>query len=375
MSDSYRRRRSRTAPEGAQYLSTWSLPLAAGSYEEQEQLAEHDGVGNDEGERYQRSGNERCHRPVLRDHRVQTCDASHSTRAIEWTVTSNPSGIEDSQQVTQIEGTEDEYDGDDETNGNYNENDYYRRRDCRRSTRPPEQSSYYDPPIANFVRSQAQRRSSHGRALFSPSSLQNGETAMTRYGAIEFPLLPISNQRSTSSLSQAALNFANISSGDFRLCVIFLRDHESLLREDYHSYLQEAWKALWDEEKVYAHQCLSRWFLLDECRQIWPRDIGKHINQRTFSGKKFLDGVDDVYKALKTLRQDVLREMGLTASGGAGDAGGGMSHWSIKGIGGFLQGVDRAKVLRNVENVCRLVTDVRRELKGRKQEFEMQTRQ
>jgi hypothetical protein len=191
---------------------------------------------------------------------------------------------------------------------------------------------------------------------------------MTRYGAREFPLLPISNQRCPSSLSQAALDFANISSGDFNHCVKFLRGHDSLLREDYHSYLQEAWKALWDEEKSYAHQCLSRWFLLDECRHIWPADIGKHIHKRTFSGKKFLDRVDGMYKALKTLRQDVMREMASAASAGAGDTGNEMSYWSIKGIRGLWQGVDRETVWRNAENVYRFVADVKRELNGRMHE-------
>jgi hypothetical protein len=366
MSYSYGRRGSRTAYDGTRSQSAGSLVLATGSYEEQGQLVEDDDTGNDNGERYRPSGNEPCHRPILRDHRVKTYDACNSRRAIEWTVTELSDGAENSQQVARIDRNEDEYEGDDENNRNDSEtDDEYHRRDRRCSSKRAEQPSRRDPrnpPIAKFVRSQAQRKSSYGRALFSPSALQNGETAMTRYGAVEFPLLPIWNHHSPPSLSQAALEFADINSGEFHLCIRFLGEHESLLHENYHAYLQEAWKALWDGEKPYAHQCLSRWFLLDECRQIWPRDIGKHINQRTFSGSDFLDKVDDMYRTLKRLRQDVLGEMAQAARGQVGDGSQAKSSRPFSGVWGLVQGVDRAKVLSNIGTVCRLVRDVSREL-------------
>jgi hypothetical protein len=284
-------------------------------------------------------------------------------------VTTDSNGAEDSPQVAQPDGDEDEHDGVDEINGKHNvtSDDCYRR-DPRRSSKPPQQWSRHDPPIANLVRSQAHRKSSYGRAFFSPAGLQNGEKAMTRYGTMKFPLLPISNHNNPSSLSQAALDFADIRSGDFYLCVKFLREHDSLLHQDYHPYLQEAWKALWDGEKTYAHQCLSRWFLLDECRQIWPRDIGKHINQRPFSGKKFMDKVDDIYNTLKTLRQDVLPKMAQEADGAPGDANNLTLGCSIKGVRDFLQGIDREKVLSNIGNVYRMVAEVKRELQDRKQD-------
>lgn len=192
---------------------------------------------------------------------------------------------------------------------------------------------------------------------------------MTRHGTMEFPLLLIPTTQTPPSLSQAALDFTGIGSGDFRRCLKFLREHESLVREDYHLYLQEAWKALWDNEKGYAHQCLSRWFLLDECQQIWPRDIGKHINQRQFSGSKFLDKVDDMYKTLRTLRQDVLHEMAQAADGAPRNASNITAGWSFTGVRTFFQDVDRAKVLSNFGNLYRLVTEVRSELKGGKQEL------
>jgi hypothetical protein len=192
---------------------------------------------------------------------------------------------------------------------------------------------------------------------------------MTRHGTMEFPLLLIPTTQTPPSLSQAALDFTGIGSGDFRRCLKFLREHESLVREDYHLYLQEAWKALWDNEKGYAHQCLSRWFLLDECQQIWPRDIGKHINQRKFSGSKFLDKVDDMYNTLKTLRQDVLHEMAQAADGAPRNASNITAGWSFTGVRTFFQDVDRAKVLSNFGNLYRLVTEVRSELKGGKQEL------
>lgn len=366
MSHSPRRRRSRIRYGGAHPQPAWNLPLPNQNQEEQSQRVQQDGLGNRKDERYDRSRNERHHRPVLRDDRVQTDGACDTIRAVERTASANPNGGEDSSQAALSDDIKDELGGEDEIRGKQHETNDYLRRDRRRFRKSSEQVLHHDPPIASFVRSQAQRRSSYGRAFFSPSNLRNGETAMTRHGTREFPLLPIPTQSSAPSLSQAASDFANIRSGDFQLCLKFLQEHKNLLREDYHFYLQEAWKALWDEEKIYAHQCLSRWFLLDECRQIWPSDIRKHINQRTFSGSKFLDKVDEMYNTLKTLRQDVLGEMAQAADGAPRNASNITSGWSIKEVRRFFQGVDRAKVLSNVGYVYRLVTDMRSELKGGK---------
>lgn len=194
---------------------------------------------------------------------------------------------------------------------------------------------------------------------------------MTRNGKVEYPLLPISLQHGTSPLSPAACDFADIRSGDFRLCVEFLHRHERLLRDDYHPYLQEAWKALWDGDKSYAHQCLSRWFLLDKCWHMQPEDIGRYINRRTFSGPKFLDKVDDMYKTLKTLRQDVQRDMDEAANRAAGSASKATSTWSINGVLQYFQGVDQARVVRNVGNIYRLMAEVGREFRDRNQDLEI----
>ena len=369
MSHPYRSRSSRDAHPWARSQSIGSIPLANRDYKEPNQPVEHHDIANDNGERCQRSRNERGHRPLLRDRRVQTDAPSHITRAIEWTVSANQNGAEDSLQVTTNDGYGNDYEGDDESDGNYDETDDESQTGRRPLRTPAEQLPGSDPPIAKFVRSQAQRRSSYGRAFFSPSGLQNGETGISRYGRMEYPLLRISSQHCSPPLSQAALDLAEFRSGDFRPCVQFLREHENLLHEDYYPYLQEAWKALWDDEKTYAHQCLSRWFLLDECRRIWPRDIGKHINQRTFSGPQFLDKVDDMYKTLKTLRQDVLREMGQATNGAPHQTSSLTSSWPLKNVRSFFKGIEGAKVMNNAGIVYRLAKEVRRELKGNKTEL------
>ena len=187
---------------------------------------------------------------------------------------------------------------------------------------------------------------------------------MTRLGAVEIPLLPMPNPHTADSLSHAALEFAHISSGDWRKCVKFLQDHEWLLHEDYHPYLQEAWIALWDDDKHHAHRCLSRWYLLDECRQIWPKDIARHINQRGFSGDKFMDKVDAMCKTLKNLRQRILVERNT-----------GTATWSLRGVRGFFQDVNRATVLNKVGNVYKVVAEVAEvvsEIRGNGREVRIQ---
>lgn len=362
MSYADRRHGSGRAYDRARSYSTGSLVLATRSSAGQQQLVGPRDIGNDNRKSYQSSGNEPSPQRIVRDHRVQTFNASHIPRAIEWTLSGHASDTDDSRQVAQYDLNE--YDGSDENSGNGNEADDERdRRDRRYSTRAREHSLYRDPPIAKFVRSEARRRSSQGRKFFSPASFQNAEMAVTRYGGEQFPLLPMPNEHSSDSWSQAAWDFANIKSGEFHLCVKFLRNHETLLQEDYHPYLQEAWKALWDKEKVYAHQCLSRWFLLDECRQIRPKDIGKHINQRGFSGPRFMDKVGAMYKELKTLRKQIMLEKARAAS--PDDSSNFTSDRSTKGVQNFFHRVDRAtEVLSNVGNVYTLVKYVRKGLNG-----------
>jgi hypothetical protein len=272
-------------------------------------------------------------------------------------------------QVVWNNENEGEYDGDDEPSNDYGHTNYRNDRgDRRRSGRLQGQSLRRDPSIAKFVRSEAQRKSSQGRKLFSPSGLQNSEKATTRYGGIEFPLLPVSDQHIPEPLSQAALDFAEIKSGEFVRCVKFLRQHASLLHEDYHLYIQEAWQALWDGDKQYAHQCLSRWFLLDECRGMQPRDIDKHINQRGFSGKRFMDKVDSMYRTLKTLRTQILLEREQAAKKGLGHHSNVASSWSVNRVQTFFQGADGLKVLSNVGDVCSFVVQMGRTFRGKREE-------
>jgi len=167
------------------------------------------------------------------------------------------------------------------------------------------------------------------------------------------------------------LGFAEINSGEFVECVKFLRQHASLLGENYHLYIQEAWQALWDGEKQYAHQCLSRWFLLDECRGMQPRDIDKHINQRGFSGKRFMDKVDSMYRTLKTLRKQILLEREQAAKKGLGhhsNVASSPSSWSFNRVQTFFQGPDVLKVVSNVGEVCNLVVQVKRSFRGKREE-------
>jgi len=323
--------------------------------------------GNDA--RYQPRGNELPQRQTFRDRRVQTDHVSHGLRTIEWRVTGGSNDADDSRQAVRNDENGGEYDGDDEPSNDYGHTNHQNGRgDRRRSGRLQEQSLRRDPPIAKFVRFEGQRKSSEGRKFFSPSGLQNSEKATARYGGIEFPLLPVSDQHTPESLSQAALDFAEISSGKFAKCVKFLRQHAGLLNENYHLYIQEAWQALWDGENQYAHQCLSRWFLLDECRGMQPKDIDKHINQRGFSGKKFLDKVDSMYRTLKTLRKQILLEREQTGKKGPGHHPNAASSWTFNRVQAFLQGPDGLKVLSNVGEVCSFVVQMKKSFRGKREE-------
>jgi hypothetical protein len=367
MSRSYGSRGSRAAyAETTHSQSTGDIPLALQVPREPRQVGERHDMSGDNGARYQPWGNELPQRQTFRGRRVQTDNVSHGLRTIEWGVTGGSNDADDPRQVVRNDENEGEYDGGDEPSNNYDHTNYQNGRgDRRRSGRLQEQSLRRDPPIAQFVRFEAQRKSSQGRKLFSSSGLQNSERATTRHGGVEFPLLPVSDQHTPESLSQAALHFADINSGEFVECVKFLRQHASLLGENYHLYIQEAWQALWDGEKQYAHQCLSRWFLLDECRGMQPRDIGKHINQRGFSGKRFLDKVDSMYRTLKTLRKQILLEREQAAEKGLGHHSNVASSWSFNKVQTFFQGPDVLKVLSNVGEVCNFAVQVKRSLRGK----------
>ena len=373
MSRSYRSHGSRAAYAGATHpQSTGDIPLAFQVPREPRQVVEHHDMSSDNDGRYQPWGNELPPRQTLRDRRVQTDYVSHGLRSIEWPVTGGSNDADDSRQVVRNDENDGEYGGDDGPSNDYDHTTYQNGRGGRRcSGRLQEQSLRRDPPIAKFVRFEAQRKSAQGRKFFSPSGLQNSEKATTRYGGIEFPLLPVSDQHSQESLSQAALDFAEINSGGFVKCVKFLRQHTGLLDENYHLYIQEAWQALWDRENQYAHQCLSRWFLLDECRGMLPRDIDKHINQRGFSGERFMDKVDSMYRTLKTLRKQILLEREQATKEGLGHHSivvSGPSSWSINRVQTFFQGADGLKVLSNVGEVCKLVMHVKKTFRGKKGE-------
>jgi hypothetical protein len=289
--------------------STGDIPLAFQISREPRQVVEHHDRSSDNDARYQPWANELPQRQALRDRHVQTDYAPHDLPTIEWRTTGGSNNANDSRQVVRNDENEGEYDGDDEPSNNYDRANYQNGRGGRRhSDRLQEQSLRRDPPIAKYIRSEGQRKSSQGRQFFSPLTLQNSKKTTTRYDGIEFPLLPISDRHTEEWLSQAGLDFAAIRSGEFIKCVKFLRQHAGLLDENHHLYIQEAWQALWDREKQYAHQCLSRWFFLDECRGMQPRDIDKHVNQRGFNGKKFMDKVDSMYRTLKTLRKQILLE-------------------------------------------------------------------
>jgi hypothetical protein len=369
MSYPYGPRRSRaTYAETAHSHSTGDVPLAFRVPRERRQVVEHPDMSSDSDARNQSPGNELPQRPSLRDRHVQTDHASHGLPAIEWPGSGGVNDADYSRQVVRSNVDEGEYDGDDGPSSDRDRINYRNdREDRRRSTRLQGQSFRRDPVIANFVRSEAQRKSSQGRKLFSPSGLQNSEKATTRQGDIEYPLLPISDQHTSKSLSQSALDFAEIESGDFAQCVKFLRQHASLLGEgeNYHLYIQEAWQALWDGEKHYAHRCLSRWFLLDECRNMRPGDVDKHINQRGFSGKKLMDKVDSMYRTLKTLRKQILLEREQAANRALGHHNNAASTWSFNRVQAFFQGADGLKVLSNVGEVCNFVMQVKRSLGGK----------
>ena len=370
MSRSYGSHRSRAArAETTHSHSTGDIPLAFQIPREPRQAVEHHDMSSDNDARYQPWGNELPQRQTLRDRRVQTDYVSHGLRTIEWRGTGGSNDSDDSRQVVQNDENEGEHDGDDEPSNDYDHTNYQNGRgDRRRSGRLQEQSLRRDPPIAQFVRSEAQRKSSQGRKLFSPSGLQNSEKATTRYGGTEFPLLPVSDQHTPESLSQAALGFAEINSGEFVECVKFLQQHAGLLDENYHLYIQEAWQALWDREKQYAHQCLSRWFLLDECRGMQPRDIDKHINQRGFSGKRFMDKVDSMYRTLKILRKKILEQAAKKDLGHHSNVASSPSSWSFNRVQTFFQGPDVLKVVSNVGEVCNFVAQVKRSFRGKKEE-------
>ena len=361
MSHSYGSRRRRAAyAETIHSQSTGDIPLAFQFPREPRQVVGHHDISSDND-----TGNELPQRPSFRDRRVQTDYAPHGLPTIEWYASGGSNDADHSQQVVWNDENEGEYDGDDEPSNDYDHTNYRNDRgDSRCSTRSQRQSLRRDPPIAKFVRCEALRKSSQGRKLFSPSGLQNSEKATTRYGGTEFPLLPVSGQHTPEPLSQTALNFAEIKSGKFVQCVKFLRQHAGLLGEDYHLYIQEAWQALWDGEKHYAHQCLSRWFLLDECRDMEPRDIDKHINQRGFSGKRFMDKVDSMYRALKTLRKQILLEREQAAKKGLSHHSNVASSWSFNRVQTFFEGADGLKALRNVGDVCSLVAQMKRSLQG-----------
>jgi hypothetical protein len=370
MSHSHGSHRGRAAyAETTHSQSTEDIPLALQISREPRQVVEHHDMSSDNDARYQPRGNELPQQQTPRDRRIQTDDASHGQRTIEWRTTGDSNDADDSQQVVRNDENEGEYDGDDEPSNDYDHTNHQNGRgDRRRSGKLQEQSMRRDPPIAKFIRFEGQRKSTQGRQFFSPSCLQNSEMSTTRYGETKFPLLPISDQHTPESLSQAGLDFAEINSGEFMKCVKFLRQHAGLLDENYHLYIQEAWQALWDREKQYAHQCLSRWFLLDECRGMQPRDIDKHINQREFSGKRFLDKVDSMYRTLKTLRKQILLEREQAAKKGLGHHSDVASSWSFNGVRTFLQGADGLRVLNNVGEVCNFVVQMKRSFRGKRGE-------
>jgi hypothetical protein len=346
--------------------STGDIPLAFQTAREPRQVVEHHDMSSDNDARYQPGGNELPQRQTLRDRRVQTDYASHGLPTIEWRATGGSNDADDSRQVVRNDENEGEYDGDDEPSNDYDHTNYQNGRgDRRHSGRLQEQALRRDPQIAMFIRSEGQRKSSQGRQFFSPLGLQNSKRAVTRYGGIEFPLLPISDQHTLEQLSQAGLDFAAIKSGEFLKCVKFLRQHAGLLDENYHLYIQEAWQALWDREKQYAHQCLSRWFLFDECRGMQPRDIDKHINQRGFNGKTFMDKVDSMYDTLKTLRKQILLEREQAAKKGLGHHSNVPSSWSLNRVQAFFQGAEGLKVLKNVGEVCNFAVQMKRSFGGK----------
>jgi hypothetical protein len=349
------RRRRAAYAETVHSQSTGDIPLAIQISGEPRQAVGHHDTSSDNNAGNEPRGDELPQRPYLRDRRDQTDYTAHGLPTIEWCASGSSNNVGQSRQVV----------WNDEPN---NDHDHTNHRNDRgespRSTRSQGQSLRHEPPIANFVRFEGQRKSSQGRKLFSPSGLQNSEKATTRYDGIEFPLLPVSGQHTPESLSQTALNFAEIESGDFVGCVKFLQQHSGLLGEYYHLYIQEAWQALWDREKHYAHQCLSRWFLLDEFRDMRPRDIDKHINQRRFSGKRFMDKVDSMYRTLKTLRDKILLEKQRAEKRDPGYHNNVASSWSLDKVQTFFQGADGLNVLRNVGDVCSLVAQMKKSLQG-----------
>src|SRR5271154_3808168 len=181
MSRSYGSHRSRAArAETTHSHSTGDIPLAFQIPREPRQAVEHHDMSSDNDARYQPWGNELPQRQTLRDRRVQTDYVSHGLRTIEWRGTGGSNDLDDSRQVVQNDENEGEHDGDDEPSNDYDHTNYQNGRgDRRRSGRLQEQSLRRDPPIAQFVRSEAQRKSSQGRKLFSPSGLQNSEKATT----------------------------------------------------------------------------------------------------------------------------------------------------------------------------------------------------
>jgi hypothetical protein len=350
MSNLYDPRRRRAAyAETTHSQSTGDIQLAFQISGEPRQAVGHHDISSDNDAGNEPGGNE------LRDCRVQTDYSPHGLSTIEWRPSGGSNDVDHSRQVVRNDEPGNDYD-----HTNYRNN----RGESRCSTRSQRQPLRREPSIVKFIRSEAQRKSSHGRKLFSPLSLQDSKKTTTRYGGTEFPLLPVSGQHTPEPLSQTALNFAEIESGDFVQCVKFLQQHAGLLGEYYHLYIQEAWQALWDGEKHYAHQCLSRWFFLDECRDMRLRDIDKHINQRGFSGKRFLDKVDSMYRTLKTLRRQILLERKQAAKRGLGHNNDVASSWSFNRVQTFLQGADGLNVLRNVSDVCSLVAQMKRSLRG-----------
>ncbi len=250
----------------------------------------------------------------------------------------------------------------------------------RRHTDGPSLRAYVQPQFEDYVRCPSHRRTSHGRALFSPSALKDSQVHTSQNGQ-SFPLLPIPELDPTIPLSRAAAGFAAIHSGDFQACIKYLKRHEELLDEAQGWYLQEAWKAMWDRELDrgiarsllssifdrqgdYAHQCLSRWFLLDECTGMDPGEIDNHINSRHFKPKDFWNQVNSMYNTLKMLRLSLTQgtEQRIRTPDGSMTMRGGGALLPPEARQIFAT-IDHAKVLGNIGKAYRLARDLRNELR------------
>ena len=247
----------------------------------------------------------------------------------------------------------------------------------RRYTDRPHVNPYQRPQFEDYVRSRSFRQTSQGRMLFSPSGLRDSKICTSRNGET-FPLLPITELDETAPLSRAAAEFAAFSSGDFQGCIKHLEKYEGLLNDEGRGwYLQEAWKAIWDREGDhtripfsrkgdYAHQCLSRWFLLDMCNDdMDSNDLNKYINSRHFKPKEFWSDVDSMYDILKKLRLSIIRGSAQVAKASAGGmAVQGYWTWLPEEAKKMFAMIDRAKVLGNIGKAYRLVNDLRNEWNG-----------